>query len=86
MDREPGPTREQRPGVRTEEFGHLVHDGLQDGVQVQRRGQGLRHIVEDGDFLQLPFAFSLRYRRLVHWEGQVPYAGLGKARLARIIA
>src|SRR6266702_921858 len=44
---------EQRPSVGTEVFRHLFHDGLQNGIQVERRGQGLRHIVEDAEFLRL---------------------------------
>ena len=55
---------EQRPGVGTEELGHLLHDGLENGIEIERRGEGLGHIIEDGDFFQLPFSF--RRCSLVH--------------------
>ena len=43
---------QQRPGFRAEVFRHLFHDGLQDGIQVERGRQSLRHIVEDGELLR----------------------------------
>ena len=49
---------QQRPGVRTEEDRHLFHDGLQNGVEVERRREGFRDIVEDTDLFHLPFAIG----------------------------
>ena len=42
---------QQRPRIRTEIFRHLFHDRLQDGVEIQRRRQRFRDVVEDGEFL-----------------------------------
>ena len=39
---------EQAPGVRLEVGGDLLHDGLQDGVEVQGRRERLGYVVEDG--------------------------------------
>ena len=38
---------QQRPGFRLEELLHLLHDGAQDRVQVERGGQCTRDIVKD---------------------------------------
>lgn len=43
---------EQGPGVWTEEERHLVHDGLQDGVEIEGRGERLGHVVEYGYLFQ----------------------------------
>jgi hypothetical protein len=59
---------EQRPGVGAEVFRHLVHDRLQDGIQVERRGERLRHIMEDVQLLDLLLAIGcsgLRHERRV---------------------
>ena len=45
---------EQRPVVRAEVFRDLLHDGLQDGVEVQGRRERLRHLVEDRQLLEVP--------------------------------
>ena len=39
---------EQAPGVWPEVGGDLLHDGLQDGVEIERRGERLGHVVQDG--------------------------------------
>ena len=44
---------EQGPGVRAEELSHLLHDRLQDRVELQRRRQRFRDVVEDAELLQL---------------------------------
>src|SRR5580765_6079956 len=45
---------QQRPGFRMEVFRHLFHDRLQDGIEIQRRSQGLSDIVKDVELLTLP--------------------------------
>ena len=47
---------QQRPGIRTEVLRHLLHNGLQNGIEIQRRGQGLGHAVKDVQFLKMPVA------------------------------
>ncbi len=44
---------QQRPRIRAEVFRHFFHDGLQNGIKIQRRRQRFRHVVEDGQFLAL---------------------------------
>src|SRR5690349_18014060 len=51
---------EQRPGIRTEVFRHFFHNGLQDGIQVQGRGQGLGNIMENTEFLEIALALGAR--------------------------
>src|SRR2546429_6288132 len=50
---------QQRPGVGSEILRHLLHDGLQDGIEVERRSEGLGHIVEDVELLALPFTVGV---------------------------
>lgn len=38
---------EQGPGFRLEELAHLFHDGVEHGIEFERRGEGSREIVED---------------------------------------
>lgn len=49
---------QERPGVGPEEDGHLLHDGLQDRIEVQRGREGFSDIVEDADLFHLPFAIG----------------------------
>jgi hypothetical protein len=56
---------EQRPGVRAKEDGHLLHDGLEDGIKVQRRREGLGDIMEDADLFHLPATVDCG--GLTHW-------------------
>ena len=49
---------QERPGVGPKEDGHLLHDGLQNRIEVQRRREGFRDIVEDADLFHLPFAIG----------------------------
>src|SRR5579864_5252273 len=51
---------EQRPGIGTEVFRHLLHDGLEDGIQVQRRGQGFGYVVENAEFLEVSLPLGAR--------------------------
>ena len=52
---------EQAPGVGPKVGGDLLHDGLQDGVEVEGRGERLGHVVQDG---QLRFGVTDFGRRL----------------------
>ena len=49
---------EQGPGVRTEVFRHLFHDGLQHRIQVQAGGQCLGHIMKDAQLRELTAIFG----------------------------
>ena len=44
---------QQRPRIRTKILGHLIHDGLQNRVEIQRRRERLGHVVKDRQFLIL---------------------------------
>ena len=49
---------EQRPGIRAKVFRHLLHDGLQHGVEVQRRRQRLGDVVKNSQFTHLALTFG----------------------------
>src|SRR6185312_8959780 len=55
---------QQRPGVWAEEDGHLLHDRLQNGIEVERRREGPSDIMEDADLFHLPF--TVGYCGLAH--------------------
>ena len=42
--------QQERPGVRAQNLVDLFHDGAQDLIELQRRGEGLAQLVEDRDF------------------------------------
>lgn len=43
---------DQRPGSRLKVGGHLLHDGFENDVEVKRRREGFRHIVEDAEVVE----------------------------------
>ena len=42
------------PALRPEELGHLVHDGGEDGFQLEGLGEGARDLMEDAQMVHLP--------------------------------
>ena len=71
---------QQRPSVRTEVFRHLLHDGLQHRIQVERRSEGLGNVVKDAELLHLPLPVC---SNLAHGKRVLVW---GDCTVARIIA
>ena len=72
---------QQGPVVGAEVFRHLFHDGLQNGIEIERRGKGLGHTMEDFEFLNLPVAG--RAGGLTHENGSFKWPEVLKLYVAR---
>ena len=60
--------QQQRPVLGAEELGHLLHDGAQQGVELEAGGQRARYVVEDPQAFQVPRIVRLDGAAATEWQ------------------